>query len=411
VARFPAFANWRVARGWVYAELGRADEARRELELLAAHDFTDLPRNTMWISAVWGLAEIAAAVGHTRHAARIYQLLEPSAGHCMVISGAVCAGSIARSLGLLATTLGRFSEAERHFDRALEQNERMRAAPCVARTRYEYSCMLIVRGAPRDRERARELLDQSLQIGRGLGMIDLVTKAERFALETFGANGRSAAALTSGAVSPSVPEVDSARDGVFRLEGDYWTIAYEGESLRLKDSTGLRLIAQLLRNPGRELHVVDLATAATGSAGEPPMANLSAAEMADSSLHTMGAGAADHLFDARAKAAYKRRLEDLQEDLREAKLFNDRGRIERAQSEIDFIARELARGVGLGGRHRKTATMAERARINVTRRIRAAIDKIGAQDPSLGRHLATTIKTGAFCSYDPDPRSSRGWRV
>jgi hypothetical protein len=78
---------------------------------------------------------------------------------------------------------------------------------------------------------------------------------------------------------------------------------------------------------------------------------------------------------------------------------------------MEFLTRELARAVGLGGRGRKAASFAEQARVNATRRIKEAIRKIIANDPSLGRYLATTIKTGTFCSYVPDPRMLVSWEL
>ena len=78
---------------------------------------------------------------------------------------------------------------------------------------------------------------------------------------------------------------------------------------------------------------------------------------------------------------------------------------------MDFLARELAAAVGLGGRSRRTPSDAERARVNVTKAIKAALARIGEESPDLGRHLATTIRTGTFCSYGPDPRVPMTWQV
>jgi hypothetical protein len=48
---------------------------------------------------------------------------------------------------------------------------------------------------------------------------------------------------------------------VFRREGEYWSIAFDGQAFRLKDTKGLHYPAHLLRHPGRELHALDLAAA------------------------------------------------------------------------------------------------------------------------------------------------------
>jgi hypothetical protein len=115
------------------------------------------------------------------------------------------------------------------------------------------------------------------------------------------------------------------------------------------------------------------------------------------------------MLDATAKAAYKARLEDLQTELDEAESFNDPARAAKAREEIDFIASELARAVGLGGQDRRAASHAERARLNVTRAIQAAMRNLDRANPALGRHLSSTIRTGRYCSYTPDPRAEIAW--
>jgi len=114
-------------------------------------------------------------------------------------------------------------------------------------------------------------------------------------------------------------------------------------------------------------------------------------------------GDAGVALDAQAKTAYKCRLDELQADLAEAQRYHDVGRAAQAQAERDFLVAELAAAVGLGGRDRRAAAMAERARLNVTKAIKAALSKIRASHPALGHHLATSITTGTFCAYTPDP--------
>jgi hypothetical protein len=116
------------------------------------------------------------------------------------------------------------------------------------------------------------------------------------------------------------------------------------------------------------------------------------------------------LLDATAKAAYQARLTELGAELEAAEGGNDPARTARARAERDFLVAELARAVGLGGRDRRAASHAERARLNVTRAIRAAMANLARANPSLGRHLAATIRTGRYCSYTPDPRAPIAWK-
>jgi hypothetical protein len=120
-------------------------------------------------------------------------------------------------------------------------------------------------------------------------------------------------------------------------------------------------------------------------------------------------GDAGALLDATAKAAYQTRLGELRAELAEAEACNDPVRAARARAELEFLVAELARAVGLGGRDRRAASHAERARLNVTRTIRAAVANLARANPSLGRHLAATIRTGRYCAYTPDPRAPIAW--
>jgi hypothetical protein len=76
-----------------------------------------------------------------------------------------------------------------------------------------------------------------------------------------------------------------------------------------------------------------------------------------------------------------------------------------------FIARELARSVGLGGRDRRAASAAERARVSVTRAIRHALARIHVHAPRLGAHLDHAIRTGTYCAYRPDPEMKIRWQT
>ncbi len=47
----------------------------------------------------------------------------------------------------------------------------------------------------------------------------------------------------------------------------------------------------------------------------------------------------------------------------------------------------------------------------MTRAIRGTVRRIAAADPELGRLLDTTVRTGTFCVYEPDPRFAVEWEV
>ncbi len=199
---------------------------------------------------------------------------------------------------------------------------------------------------------------------------------------------------------PEMPEGAPPEGSVFRREGAYWTIAFRGETFRLKSSIGMRYLAELLRRPGERVHLKELLDAVGTRADSSSLSGRSSL-----------LGDAGEVLDARARAAYRERLRELEEELTEAEAAADQDRASQLEDEKDHLVRELAGALGLGGRTRRAASGIERARVSVTKAIRAAIAKVGAASPSLGHHLATTIRTGTFCSYVPDPASPPSWRL
>jgi DNA-binding response OmpR family regulator len=203
-------------------------------------------------------------------------------------------------------------------------------------------------------------------------------------------------------------------DAVFRQEGDYWTLAYQGSVCRLKDLKGLHYLAFLLARPGEECHVVAMVTAVDQPQESPATAAshaLTADQLATHHLRVDGLGDAGTVLDPQAKAAYKLRLDELQADVTEAQRWHDLARATTAQAEIEFLTAELAAAVGLGGRDRRVASSTERARLMITKAIRAALHKLRDNHPALGHHLATSITTGTFCTYTPDPTAPLSWQL
>ncbi len=213
--------------------------------------------------------------------------------------------------------------------------------------------------------------------------------------------------------SSSIPREgeEEITDQVFHREGEYWTIAYQGTVCRVRDTLGLRYLASLLRSPHKQIHVLELVALV-----EDPRENVAAegrnpAALAEVGMHVSRLGDAGEILDSQAKAAYKRRLEELRQELEEARACNDLERVARVQQEIDFLTEEITSGVGLGGRDRRAASAAERARVNVTRAIKAALQRLSVHHPALGLYLTRTINTGTFCSYTPDIHLPSPWKL
>ncbi len=541
-----------------------------------------------WVSELCVCAEFAVTLEDREALASIYEALLPYADRCASILRFFLFGSVSRSLGLVATLLSRFDDAERHFEAALAMNRRIRTPLFVAITQQDYAWMLLRRGSGGDREKALDLLAEAIETHQRLGSkrylegalalrlqaqglagadvktsIDAVADSvdtrrpdltshaapdgtvtllfsdvegfttmtdrlgdrraheimrehneivrgevrghgghevelmgdgfllafssarrgldcavaiqKRFAeynekhsdeplrvrmgLHTgetirdankffgravilaariaaharggeilvsslfreltqrdselpfgnvrevelkglagahgvcaVGWDGREPADVADSRPAPVAPIAEPV-DHVFRRNGDFWTITFEGRSLTLRDTKGLNYISRLLNEAGREIHVLDLLDGGSRAAGP-------AAQMTDRVSSDLGS--AGEILDPRARAEYQERLEDLKLELEEAEAANDIGRTARLREEIDFLGRELASAFGLGGRARKAGDSSERARKAVSGRITESIAKIAKEHPALGAHLANAIRLGTFCEYRPE---------
>jgi hypothetical protein len=177
-----------------------------------------------------------------------------------------------------------------------------------------------------------------------------------------------------------------------------WTVRWAGRETHLRDMKGVRDLALLLREPGRERHVLDLAA--------PVGATADAGEAGDLQV---GPGSLGDVIDEQARSAYRRRVVALQAELRDAEETGQLARADAAQVELDALVSALAAAYGLGGRARRISDTAERARSAVGWRIRSAVRHIGERDSDLAVHLRESLRLGVFCSYDPQPPVT--WRV
>jgi TolB-like protein/tetratricopeptide (TPR) repeat protein len=175
---------------------------------------------------------------------------------------------------------------------------------------------------------------------------------------------------------PAVAAMSSR--AVFRRDGERWILAFEGFEIQLSDAKGFHDLAQLLAQPEGAIHCLELAGRSAEPTGDAPV------------------------LDERARRELGARVRELQATIDEAEARNDRGRAEAARGELDQIVTALSGALGLGGRSRRLGSAAERARSAVTWRIRNAIRKIAAAHPALGRHLDNAVRTGTYCTYQPE---------
>ena len=392
--QLPAMPAWRVALAMLYMHTGRPAEARREYDRLAERDFATIPRDNVWSISIAMLAELSETFRDAERSIVLEELLAPLEGRNVVTPTGIFAGPVRRYLALTAAARGDEDAALARLVEARVACERMGYKPMLAVLDVDEARMLARRNRPGDVDHARELLQRGLARAEEVGVPRLDERLTR-----------ASAMLPPQDGAPRAAEPAQGPVGaVLAREGDVWRLDYGGRVLRVRDAKGMRHLALLLANPGIEFHAVDVATAAEGGAA-------TGAENAEGLAVRAGTGDAGPALDSQAKAEYRSRLEDLRAEIEEAESFNDPERAAHAREEMDFIAHELSAAVGLGGRDRKVASASERARVNVTRALRREIRRIADEDASLGRELETTVRTGTFCAYEPDPRRPVAWEV
>jgi hypothetical protein len=309
-----------------------------------------------WPPMMLQIAELLALLGGHRRVAELRRAVEPY-GSVWVIEGigAGIRGPLDRALGLLAALDDDPVAAEDHFTAARHAAVRANADLVAALADHD--------------------------AGRFLHDPERSSRADRL-WRRIGATHRLAQLDASGAAPPAQRTSRPTRStSCFACEGDVWTITFDGRTCTLTERKGLRDLARLLAQPGREIAALDLA------APGPTLVETDTGDM----------------LDAQARDAYRARLAEIETELDEADRNGDIGRSARLAAERDALVEQLTGAYGLGGRGRRAGGSGERARTAVRSRIRAALDRIGEAHPPLGRHLERSIRTGTFCVYDPDP--------
>ncbi|MDP1849982.1 MAG: AAA family ATPase [Solirubrobacteraceae bacterium] len=395
----PAMPVWRAALAAALADLGRREEAILEFERLAADDFAPLPRDNLWLAAMALLSEAALSLELPDHAMALYRKLEPFAGRNVVLPTVGFLGPVELWLGVLAGVAGRDADALGWFAAATQRATRDGARLSATRTAIGEAAVLLRDGGPAARTRAEALLTSAASDAEQMGLPWLGQQVETLRAQLTGPAARTAA---SGLASdPGVAEL--------RRIGDVWTITSHGRSIHLNDGRGVRLLALLLERPDSEMHSLDLVAAVDGAAPSGPLIERSGGQETEGRFGVQGG--AGPALDAKAKEDYRERMAALEAALATAESRRDKRAAAAARVELDFVRRELASAVGIGGRDRETGSHAERARINVTRAIRSTLKRIAGYDERIGAELEAGVRTGTFCVYRPDPLRPVVWTV
>jgi hypothetical protein len=162
------------------------------------------------------------------------------------------------------------------------------------------------------------------------------------------------------------------------------------------------MLSLLLQRPDADVHVLDLLSAVDGAPAPEAAQGHQQRGRRPQNLAVAVEGHAGPQLDAQARGEYRRRVQELRTELAEAERFNDVGRAERLRVEIEHLVRELKRAYGHDGRPRLALATSERARINVRNNLSTTFGILERSHPALYRHLRGALRTGTFCSYQPE---------
>ncbi len=232
-----------------------------------------------------------------------------------------------------------------------------------------------------DRAGARRHLEKAVRHDQMLGNLP----AARLAQQLLDAQhvlvpGTLTSALTA-------PVTDPVTDPIIgcELESDRWRVSMGERRAVVPDCVGMRYLAVLVATPGREVRATELAGRPSDSLSDEPV------------------------LDSRAVAAYRRRAEQLQEEMADAA--DDEVRLDTAQREYDALMDELMRTRGLGGRTRRFVGSDERARTAVQKALRRAVTKIRAGDQVIADIIEQHLLTGYVCCYRREAVSAQDRRT
>jgi class 3 adenylate cyclase len=158
-------------------ELGRTEEALANLAQ-AADDSFPLPLDLLHVQGLARWAECAVLAQDRESAAVLYDRLAPYRSH-LVNAAVIAIGSAEMFLGLLATVLERYEDADAHFRTAQATHETMTVPVCQARAQVFWAAMLIHRDPANGARSARPLLAKASEVARRHGATGIENECAR----------------------------------------------------------------------------------------------------------------------------------------------------------------------------------------------------------------------------------------
>jgi hypothetical protein len=178
-------------------------------------------------------------------------------------------------------------------------------------------------------------------------------------------------------------------DNEFRFDEGHWVVRFAGQVAQLPDAKGMRDLSTIIGAHGAEVHVRYLVDPDAGAA-------------------VIRTGA-DPVLDERAKSQYRRRIDELADQINEAAELGHSARAQELTDQRTALIRELAAATGFGGRDRRLGDETERARKTVGARLRDSLRRIDRAHPEAAAHLREAVRIGTSCTYQPVEPTT--WRM
>lgn len=198
------------------------------------------------------------------------------------------------------------------------------------------------------------------------------------------------------AAAPNAPRL------IFARRGDTWDVGQRGRTHAIRHVKGLTYISYLIRNPNRDIPVLELVSLVEG--------NAKAKVDVTAAIDDAGLAASDRSLpaaDAESLRAYEADMRDHIAAIASAVASGDATQADVLRGEFAILAKEVQKLKN--SQRRVEGTRADKARSNVSHQVSTAIRRIGKYDDEFAGVLRASIRTGLSCSFRT--QSSHDWET
>lgn len=200
-------------------------------------------------------------------------------------------------------------------------------------------------------------------------------------------------------------EPDPLPDNFFWRRGNVWEARYKGGTAVLikGHQKGCGYIQYLLAHPHESRTIFEIVAEVCANSVLPAPANIDVEELSSGFSVTQGMQRSDlgDIADKQARTSYRERLQELREELPEARSNNDSGRIEILEDEVVQIEQALSEATDRRGKPRKAKDARKTLRDSFRNSTTRTIQEIRKHDSVFAEHLSSFIDFKGNPEYRP----------